>query len=1127
MITIYKHKAYSKILSERDLERPNLPLVEMELTEQEIGELKKDILEFERANHLETCGREIAMCFAYWFQHIYSGGIETKKAEEVAEFIGLDRKKGSIITDYGLNALKAWGVEVLFSNEGKQRRIGTLLDQGGTPINYVLQLVKNKKKEKEDGPSRGGEKGKNTDVEKKETETGQTRTNYLGFLTSLLREAPNYSSDWDKALENSQAIVNQVEASYHLPEGLKTPYLCKRYILIIRGIVENNKDLLNDLDESEKELVKTLKQIYNNTKKEIKELALRWKLMIVHGQILQYYSLINFNLIDPEKFDFETNNCNSFELIVGNNRFQYIKHNLNDKLVYRYRPQAVENTDFHYDGTQPYVRAHILLKGQLYPIKLKNDTPLNFDIPQILKESSGFYIPSTIMTDPSNVVVFNNEWKCDGVNSETVSYNNEEYHLIRFSNDVKPSDVQLTNIDGELFMFKSANTDYIIEIEGSDFKYINSPKYILTQNGPGISVYDANGNIVVNECKIVYRVHQSYNEKWKTKEEWGNLPLGFVDVKIELPDQIQKSYIFFEMGKLMPDYVQADGDITIINWNTQDYPSSSISIEETDRDYFKINKQTGKPAQWKIQREKNKAYSPTCTFHLKATHVSPVIDIEVKTLFKANFITEAIDGKLYELENGVVLSYDKISNYSILVSNDSSHDVDMTISYISRNIVLETKTYLLKCNNTIHQLSDYRDAIDELIEFRSHLHGLITTDRKLEIKIGDNRTYYLSRYQYDIVINGGAISLTPQPINPCHIFAIPLVYPDKTVKNEEISPIELILEDGKYILQSNNDRYHKFLIYSSKEDKERVIPKLLDTYNDNTLVEERRRNIDAWANALKKEICTKRDGIWDLCYRYFTLANEHAIHLSAFNCISAIMSSDFLLAKFIVHLIIVGNSKAKILGYLKSLEHDFIFSSCWISKINWDNVIKEVKLPMMPGFYLDNGNYKYNPNAEKGNKYAIIVKRKEFTQKWQPAIFEISSASFSNAMELGSRLFDHVIGSRNSASRGRNPNTDQNFRNIKGKLCEISNIPLRDDIEFCLKEDYYKLNKLDTPAVKQYLKASMYLAEVLCGKHEEIWKDENYRLRKQLLIYQSFHSEILIQVVIIILDVILGKIKNN
>lgn len=1126
MITIFEHKAYSKILRDRDLERPNLPLVEMELTEQEIEELKKDILDFEKANHLETCGREIAMCFAYWFQHKYCGGVETKRAEEVADYIGLEKNKSKSIVDYGLNALKAWGVEVLMSNEGRQKKIGTLLGQGGTPINYVLQLVKNKKNVKEDGQTRGNGQGKNTNIEKGEIEIGQTRTNYLGFLTSLLREAPNYSSDWDKALENSQAIVSQVEASDSIPEGLKTPYLCKRYILIIRGIVENNQDLLNDLDESEKELVKTLKQIYNNTKEDIKELALRWKLMITQGQIYQYYSLINYNLIDPKKYDLETNDCNSFELIVGNNRFQYMKGKVNGKIVYRYRPQPTVNTDVYYDGMQPYVQAHILLGGQFHPIKLKNDTPINFDIPQILKESSGYYIPSTIMSDPSYVVVFNGEWQCDSVNSETVLYNNEEYHLIRFNNDLKSSDVQLMNINGELFMFKTTNTDYNIEIKGSDFDYITSSKYILTQNGPTINVYDVNGNSVITECKIVYRIHQSYNEKWKTKEEWEELPLGFIDVKIELPDQIIKSYTFFEMGKLMPSYVQADGDTTIIKWNTEDYPSSSVSIEETDREYFQINKQTEKTAQWKITRNKNKSYRPTCTFHLKANYVSPVINIDVKTLFKANFITETIDGKQYELENGEVLSYDKISNYSILVTNDGNHDVEMTISYISRNNVLETKTYTLS-NNTIYQLSDFRGAIDELIDLRSHLYGLITTDRKLEIKIGDNRTYYLSRYQYDIVIEGGAISLTPQPINPCHLCAIPLVYPDKTVKIEEISPIELIHENGKYILQSYNERYHKFLIYSSKEDQERAIPIFLDTLSDNPSPEGRKIIIDAWANALKKETCTERDGVWDLCSRYFTLANEHSIHFSAFNCINAVMSSDFLLAKFIVHQIIVGNSKTKILGYLNSLEHEFLFSSYWISKINWDKVImEEVKLPMMPGFYLENGELRFNPNIIKDDKYAIKIKRKEFTQKWQPAIFEIRSASFSSAMECGSHLFNHVIAPRNSESRGKNINTDLSFRNNKEKLCEISSIPLREDIQFCLKEDLYKLEKLDNPAAKQYLKASMYLAEVLCGKHEEIWKDENYRIRKQLLICQNFHSEILTQIVIIILDVILGKIKN-
>ena len=860
MMEILKHNAYSKILESKKMDKPLLPLVEMELTEQEIEELKEDILIFDKAGHLEACGREIAMCFAYWFQHDYSGGRETKKAEEIAAFIGLEKEKSKSIVDYGLNALKAWGVEVSISNEGKQRKVGTLLEQGGTPINYVLQLINNKESSKPGTSSRTAtRKPNNTEIPKEDRDIDKTRINYLGFLASLLREAPNYSSDWDKALENASSIVRQIEAKDLIPKSLKTPYLCRQYILIIRGIVEENKLLLSSLDNKMKVLIEKLRLIYYETNKEVKELALRWKLMIVQGQILQYYSLTNYNLIDPEKFDFNTNNCNSFDLIVGDVRFRYMKNQVDNKIVYRHCPQMGENCDGYYNGMQPFVSAQILLGGQLHPIKLKNDTPINFDIPQILKESSGYYIPSTIMSDPFNVVVFNGEWRCDSMNNETVLYNNEEYHLIRFSNDVKPSDVQLMNIDGESFKFKLTNTDYNIEIKGSDFEYINSSKYILTQNGPKINVYDVNGNNVIKECKIVYRIHQSYNDKWKTKEEWRELPLGFVDVKIELPDQIQKSYTFYEIGNLKPNYVQSDGDTTIINWNIQDYPSSSVSIEETDSEYFKIIKQKDTPAQWKIVRKTGVAYRPTCTFHLKANHVSPEIDIKVKTLFKANFITETIDGQQYELEDGKVLSYDKIANYSIIVSNDSNHDVEMSVSYISKEQTLETKNFTVKCDNTIHQLSDYQDAIDELIENRSHLYGLITTDRKLKIKIGDNRTYYLSRYLYECNITGTTATLIPQPNKPCHLFAIPLIDPDDNCdKIEEISPVELTRDNNKYILSAPAGRHHKFLIYSANEDDERAIPKLLDTTKDlNSLQrsELKRDSIKSWAKRLLGSLC--------------------------------------------------------------------------------------------------------------------------------------------------------------------------------------------------------------------------------------------------------------------------------
>ena len=1119
-IDILEHEAYSKILHKRQIEKPILPLVEMELTEQEIEGLKKDIIEFEKVNHLETCGREIAMCFAYWFQHEYSGGIDTKRAEEVAVFIGLKKEESTLIVDYGLNALKAWGVVISLSNKGKQRKVGTLLEQGGTPINYVLQLVKNKENNRQETPKQiVKRRDDDAEISKEERDTNQTRINYIGFLTSLLREAPNYSTNWDKALKNAPDIIYQIEANDLIPNSLKTPFLCRQYITIIRGIVEDNKDLLKTLDKNLKDLVEKLREIYYETNKEVKELALRWKLMILQGQIYQYYSLINYNLIDPEKYNFETNNCNSFELIVGDNRFQYMKGKVNGKIVYRYRPQPTVNTDVYYDGKQPYVQAHILLGGKLYPIKLKNDTPINFDIPQILKESSGYYIPSTIMSDLFNVVVFNDEWKYDGVNSETVLYNNEEFNLIRFSNDVKRNDIKLTNKDGESFMFEKTNTDYNIEIKGSDFEHFNSPKYILTQNGPTINVNDANGNNVINNCNIAYRIHQSYNDKWKTKEEWGELPLGFIDVKIELPDQIQKSFTFYEIGNLMPNYVKADGDTTIIEWNTQDYQNSSVFIEETDSEYFQINKQTGNPIKWTIVRKKGVAYRPSCTFHLKANHVSPVIDIKVKTLFKANFITETIDGKQYELENGKVLSYDNLSNYSILVTNDNKEDVEMAISYISNNNVLETKSYVVKCDNTIHQLSDYRDAIDDLIKNRSHLYGLITTDRKLEIKIGDNRTYYLSRYQYKIDIADQTVKLSPHPNKPCHLYAIPLIDPDDDcVQTDEISPFELDQDNGQFILPNGKQR-HKFLIYSSKQDHERAIPKLLDMTQDLDSCQRSElkvKNIDAWANALIDEKCTERGGIWDRCSRYFILAKEQSIHFSAFNCINAVTSNDFLLAKFIVHMIIVDNGNSQIIRYLRCLEQEFIFSACWISKTSWKKVIREVLLELMPGTKLEKDQIKILrlEDITCDDIENVKKRRDDYTQKWQPAIHEIRRALFDNIRGIGLDVFAQMLAPKKGDTILKKLCGHPRFERNKRKVSEWAHIPSRSDVQFNLENDYDKELNQVRPNVKQYLMAAMYLAEVLYGMHDEIWKDKNYRLRKLILNCQNYDSEIFSEIVI-------------
>jgi len=1107
-----KHEAYINILKKKNLSRPILPLVDMNLSKQEIEELKDSILELDKENHLESCGREIAMCFAYWFHHEYSGGRETRKAEEVAEFIGLDREKGANIARYALNALKAWGVDVQVKRNGNQKILGTLFEQGGTPNNYIIKLVEGygKAKPVEIMPNLKKTKERNDDGIEQET-----RTNYLGFLTALLRESPNFSSDWDKALENAQDIVYQLEANNKIPDSLKTPYQCRQYILIIRGIVEDNNELINSFDKGIIELINKLKEIYKKTNKEVKDLSLRWKLRIVQGQIIQYYSLINYNLIDPEKYGFNTNNCNSFELIIGKDRIRYFKVMIDNTVIYR--AQSGKDFDEYFDGTQPIVQAQILLGGQSISIKLKNDTPINFETPQIFRYLSDYYVQSTSVSEADNIVIFNDEWHCNNISAETVNYNNERYSLVHFDNNIS-----LINNEGEEFSTNSRTTDYSIEIEGANTEGIFCPKYILAQNGPDINVYAPNGNNINNECKFVYRVHQKYNERWKTKEEWDSLPIGFMDVKIGLPDGIQKSYTFFEMAGLMPEYIDANGDTTIIKWDNQNYPNTSIAIEETENEYFQIEKQKERPAQWKLSRRKGVAYRPVCTFHLKANSISGQIDIQVKTLFKANFITKIINGHQYELENEKVLSYGKIDDYAILVSNENDQDVPMTISYVSSDRALETKTFTIQCDHKIHMLSDYKDAIDELIENRSHLHGFITSDKKLEIKIGDNRTYYLRRYTLDIDISDKTITIKDKSAE-CHLKAIPFVdpgdnYPEDLITS--ISSIDLLSNNGYYTIPSGSE-FQKFLIYSSNEDDERAVPKLLDTtmnLDDQQRNNRRETNIESWKNALDEEIFTCRNGVWDLCARYLILADEESIHFSAFNCLNVIMSDDLLLAKFIVHMILVDNGNSRVMHYLKSLEHEFIFSSSWISKSSWKTINREFPLNMIPG-------------AELGSKGVSLTnadsaKKIEYSQKWQPALFETRKALLTNTMENGRRLFNVIV--YNNYRTGNSLSDRRAFRNNVNILLKLNDIPYREEIKFNLRNNYYAdINQINKPDVSQFLLAAMYLAEVIGGIHPEIWEDENYRIRKQIIRCQDYNAEIFAEVVTDTLDVIFSKKLNK
>jgi hypothetical protein len=171
------------------------------------------------------------------------------------------------------------------------------------------------------------------------------------------------------------------------------------------------------------------------------------------------------------------------------------------------------------------------------------------------------------------------------------------------------------------------------------------------------------------------------------------------------------------------------------------------------------------------------------------------------------------------------------------------------------------------------------------------------------------------------------------------------------------------------------------------------------------------------------------------------------------------------------------------------------------------------------------------PGAELGSKGVSLTnadsaKKIEYSQKWQPALFETRKALLTNTMENGRRLFNVIV--YNNYRTGNSLSDRRAFRNNVNILLKLNDIPYREEIKFNLRNNYYAdINQINKPDVSQFLLAAMYLAEVIGGIHPEIWEDENYRIRKQIIRCQDYNSEIFAEVVTDTLDVIFSKKLNK
>ncbi|MRX62591.1 hypothetical protein [Maribacter luteus] len=730
---------------------------------------------------------------------------------------------------------------------------------------------------------------------------------YQDFLLAVLDEQPETLEDF----MFKPHIINL------LPSSSQNDIIYENCFEIVRSIL-NKEDDYEDLFNSNEALknISTTLKVKEKTlvrKQRLSKPQNYWLLRFKEGE-----TNINLRIGFANSYDFESmSNILGFE--AKGKEYQFY---LNEKLICVFRKMLngkfktywYQHQNETWDGESNLPYAYVLSEGEKIIVKDFIQTVPNLSEPSLwtkFSDNEWRLIKGYGTPDKEAAILFPKEWKCHLPYLE-VSMFGEQLAWLTFEGEME------INLDADYRTYHSEVNSFDWTIESQRPYWMQKTNMPVVQKKPSIIIWDDNNRkLPKDKFKTWVKPHNS-KETWQELKRLSYIPIGCVDLKIEYQGLITYDE-FFNLGSLQVDYLNKSIDkaqLSIKNLNTFDFKLEETPILdiENHNNVFSLSVRTkfskiptgikgsvGLRGQKKLYFEMESPFEGMAIIDKNGTIIREEAPLSLANLYGLRILSSRTKETLLKIKNSI------------------KPDVKITVP------LKETSQPLIALKDEIVRLFYLADAMD----YRNKVY--------LEIAEGKSYiTYEISGFshslnidqqlEYKVCLNNSEDDLD--------LYAVPL---NCSEENIEIIPL---VKDNNYYMIPKTCVTQQFIVISSKENGNQLMPRYVNTDEHYTGLEKEER-----INSYHQELHHKNfeSGIWKQVLSYFNICIQEDIPFSTFDQLRAISRSSQVASRAFFYLGVHQYERETFIHRsIPEMEKDLGFCFHWIKRLDWESALGEI-----------------------------------------------------------------------------------------------------------------------------------------------------------------------------------------
>lgn len=1004
-----------KILAERGMSRNTLskdyPFWKLRLTEEEVNTLKRDV----NPGNLNRKGLECAILYAEWYKRAYTGGNLNK--EDVALWVGINKEGHQ--EDF-FNAAKEALVGRQYTIIQKQNKLyfRTLLCQGGLPITYIKQNIDNI----------------------------QGIVPMFKSLVKKLSTVPNF--DWTKLDSPNYDALADIDEHATITGVTDTvkENLAAAAMQTARGIICYDPRFLpfDAYDEDIKEFIELLNKENESTRKhQDLNFALQWCYDASQRQFLVQVNapkeIAAHEIVDDHGKQLDGTSPNLFKLFIANSEvatYHFAKEENNQgQKIYKFRREgSMQPVPITLDQAM----VEVTVKSddhQKLALNLPNNNVPDFSEPQVWMQndkSPSLYEKFTKQSSKHFLALYDSkDWTIRG--EEKASIEASKIVATAFEDTL----ILVHCETGEELTLRSTISKYQVALQRTELPWIEKASHMLFARVPHIKVYDADNKVVSPQdytCWYRTEPHSSRGEDvgpWQELKPYTQLPLGFIAIKVELPDGMEHIQRGYSIGDVRFTTKDAKEDCLTLDAKRR----SQLKIEAIEREGLTITPQKSEmnAQSWRIQLKDHKSRPATCGFRLSVEgHRSTTIHVALG--FRGVLLADVEGNRvisqtllsLYNLNHYMLHSYEgnhigklsmiraEVNDYSKeeihrgalqqqLMDKGLIADVDIPRYTITQEERSTGTSITFPIEKGSRSLSEYiSDHYKRLL--CAHTDRSYYPEYMVKLEIGERRenndrvslingtAYYLKEFLLTTEHKEERLFCVQELFDNARktnyngqLYALPVDW-DITLQDIQAIPLEKSAIQANSFALPEGFQHKEFIIFSAQHDARKVVPRFHSFNPDLTGTDKQRKSfrkerIKQWRRFLTLEKCWETGGKWEEVCRVFSILADHQVPYSTHLAFEIIARDAKLLAKFVIAMCSLPKTSNETYqsdllrdGGLRRFERELSTAIHWVQPSVWNELFSQIEdlelLKQLPTQFSEvmRNSFRIARNIEIGNE---------------------------------------------------------------------------------------------------------------------------------------------------------------